>query len=68
MREGLNTLTGMSRDDEAARKFDVPAGYVLVPKSHYHKQVRGAASWTIHKEREKLAGKPVAHVTAKEAS
>jgi hypothetical protein len=47
--------------DEGARTFDVPDGYFLVPKDEYHKKVRGAARWLIHKEREKLAGKPVAH-------
>jgi hypothetical protein len=54
-------ITEEVRDDEAARKLVVPAGYILVPRDHYHKQVRGAAAWTVHKEREKLAGKPVAH-------
>jgi hypothetical protein len=59
--DDVHSVEAAERDDEGARKFDVPAGYFLVPKDQYHEKVRGASYWLIHKEREKLAGKPVAH-------
>jgi hypothetical protein len=59
--DDVRSVEAAERDDEGARKFDVPAGYSLVPKDQYHEKVRGASYWLIHKEREKLAGKPVAH-------